>query len=168
MVQYMSKWRVTYSLYHPRYRWKVSNAKEKPLYYQHRRTARIKAAILNAKVALDVGQWANDLNEDFPGAGLGIRYPPRRHNHFKSGAKKMTRIQENINNLKSLKLKVNNHHMCGLFEESSTHYTVHFHPGFFPQAVRSEKGKSKTLTLKRTLNAMDTIWDENYPGKQNI
>lgn len=74
-------------------------------------------------------------------------------------------IQENISNITTLISEVNNHHMCGLFEESNTHYTVHFPAGFYPQAARAEKGKNKSLALKRLLNVMNRTWDENYPGK---
>lgn len=74
-------------------------------------------------------------------------------------------IQENISNINDLLNKINHHEMCGLFEETETHYTVHFPAGFYPQAARAEKGKKKSLALQRLLDAMNRVWDENYPGK---
>jgi hypothetical protein len=76
-------------------------------------------------------------------------------------------IQENIANIRSLISKVNNSPMCGIFEESDTHYTVHFPAGFFPQAARAEKGGNKSLALRRLVSVMNRVWDESYPGKKN-
>ncbi len=74
----------------------------------------------------------------------------------------MSIIQERVGKVKALTKQIKEHHMCLHFEETDTHYLVHYPYGFNnPAAIRVEIDNNKAKALARLIPMMDKHWNES-------
>lgn len=70
-------------------------------------------------------------------------------------------VTENTLRLNKALAAVKAHCMCFRFFEDSTHYTVHYPAGMFPDGCRASLGMGRAKALEKMLEVMERHWNEN-------
>jgi hypothetical protein len=73
----------------------------------------------------------------------------------------MLSVQNNIENINEIKIKIQSHPCCFSLEENDIYFLVICPEGYFPNAIRACKHKNKLKALKRILKKLDQVWIDN-------
>ena len=74
----------------------------------------------------------------------------------------MKTIKEKTDRVEKLIAEVKEHCMAFNFEETTTHYTVFYPYGYFPNAVQVSKDKGKINALELLLGHMESHWKNSF------